>query len=36
VCSGGFTRDAWAFAKDKAVRLVDGRALMGMIARVKE
>ena len=36
VCSGGFTRDAWAFAKDKPVRLVDGRALMGMIARVRE
>ena len=36
VCSGGFTRDAWGFAKGKPVRLVGGRALMGMIARVKE
>lgn len=36
VCSGGFTRDAWGFAKDKPVRLVDGRALLRMIARVKE
>ena len=35
VCSGGFTRDAWGFAKDKPVRLVDGRALLRMIAGVK-
>ncbi|MCY3760727.1 MAG: restriction endonuclease [Gemmatimonadetes bacterium] len=35
VCSGRFTRDAWAFARGKAVRLVDGRALMGMIARAR-
>ena len=36
VCSGGFTRDAWGFAKGKPVRLVGGRALMEMIARVKK
>ncbi len=36
VCSGGFTRDAWGFAKDKPVRLVDGQGLLRMIARVKE
>ncbi len=35
VCSGGFTRDAWNFAKGKPVRLVGGRALMEMIGRVK-
>lgn len=35
VCSGGFTRDAWGFAKGKPVRLVGGRALMEMIGRVK-
>ena len=36
VCSGRFTRDAWAFAKGKPVRLVDGRALARMIERLKE
>lgn len=35
VCSGGFTRDAWGFARGKPVRLVDGRTLLKMIARVK-
>ncbi len=35
VCSGGFTRDAWGFAKGKPVRLVGGRALMEMIAGVR-
>lgn len=35
VCSGRFTRDAWSFARNKSVRLVDGRALMGMIGRVR-
>ena len=35
VCSGGFTREAWNFAKGKPVRLVGGRALMEMIGRVK-
>ena len=35
VCSGGFTRDAWGFAKGKPVRLVDGRSLLRMIAGVR-
>ena len=35
VCSGGFTWDAWNFAKGKPVRLVGGRALMEMIAGVR-
>ena len=35
VCSGGFTRDAWYFAKGKPVRLVGGRTLMEMIERVR-
>ena len=35
VCSGGFTRDAWGFAKDKPVRLVDGQSLLRMIEGVK-
>lgn len=35
VCSEGFTRDAWGFAKGKPVRLVGGRALMEMIERVR-
>ncbi len=35
VCSGGFTRDAWNFAKGKPVRLVGGRALMEMVGRLK-
>ena len=35
VCSGHFTHDARAFAKNKAVRLVDGPALVAMVARVR-
>ena len=35
VCSGHFTHDAREFARDKPVRLVDGRALVGMIAGVQ-
>ena len=36
VCSGHFTHDTREFARDKPVRLVDGRALMAMIGRVKK
>ena len=36
VCSGRFTRNAWAFARGKPVRLVDGRALVRMVERLKE
>ena len=35
VCSGHFTHDARAFAKNKAMRLLDGPALMAMVARVR-
>ena len=35
VCSGHFTHDAREFARDKPVRLVDGRALTAMIGRVR-
>ena len=35
VCSGHFTHDARAFAKEKPVRLVDGRTLVAMIGRVR-
>lgn len=36
VCSGRFTRDAWSFARGKRVRLVDGRALIRLVERLKD
>ena len=35
VCSGHFTHDARAFARDKPVRLVNGRELVALVARVR-
>ena len=35
VCSGHFTHDAREFARDKPVRLVDGRTLVALVARVR-
>ena len=32
ICCSGFTRDAQAFARDKQIQLVDGPALVDMIA----
>jgi len=32
ICCSGFTRDAQAFARDKQIQLVDGAALVDMIA----
>lgn len=36
VTYGSFTREAWDFARDKPISLVDGNRLVGLIAEVQK